>query len=286
MAFENYLSKLKTNKEFSQSLNNALKRAIPGSGTMLEGESDANIADFALLISGLLVAAATRGQANQLLNLYMNGKSFTLDTTTNILQDYNNMIAMDSIADAILKGLVATGIGALAALATGSIAIATASLAVGFFAGNVISSFAPDFFDGVFGSVVNVMWDEGKNKAAFVTNSLVENAFGDYWEDNDYMGYYVRINRPFEFKSFHEYEPFAFSFENKTFQFNLNRAQLEDKFGSKKQFEVLMSYLSKDDFSIQTLDKGKQEITHNFLSHEYTKDEIIKNLQQEQDNGR
>ncbi len=145
--------------------------------TLLPGE-DANYADYSLLVSGVVLAIATKN-SNLSMKSYeiaSNGKSIIIDGVTNqIVSDTNTV---KSFFRSFSSAGVATAVGFVA----GS---NPAGIAVGFFAGNAAGSWYVDsVFDPIFGASVGRAEGLAINdnvKVILFTNSTFENALASNW---------------------------------------------------------------------------------------------------------
>lgn len=273
---KSYLNKVDSNEAFSQLLEESIRRSLPDNGSIvLDGNANANIADFAGLITGLIASIATKGAGDDLLTLVVSGKSFSLDVSTNIINDHKNI---DSIADGVIGALTAVGVGVGIGILTAgfsTIGLVAGSVAVGFLAGNYIASFAPDFLDRLFGANVFPTYDIDSGHTIFSTNSLFDLAMEAAWNGNNMMKSYFDVNQNFEFISTHSFKPFQFEYASKTFTFNNLTLDSINNSTKNENFVELLKYLPKNGFNIKPKGATKEILVNkNFLSSEVSKQEV------------
>lgn len=239
-----YVERVNYNETFAAQVEEAVRRSLSESGsTLLDGESNVNIADFTRLVIGMMLEAATKASklapiAEKTYTLTSNGTSFAIDLTTNEIASHENI---DDIADGIVAALGAVGVAVLVGTFGTGIAVGVGLAAVGFFAGNYVGSWIPDIADKYLGSNVFFTYDINSGMTAMTTNSQFEYAIRDYWDYHDVgMAYYVNNNMPFKFTSTHSIHPFSFTFKENMFTFDKSSSEILVKNG---EFEELLKYL-------------------------------------------
>lgn len=275
---KSYLDRVNYNDTFAGQVEEAVRRSLSDSGSaLLDGESNANIGDYTRLVIGMMLGAATKASklepiVEETFTLTSNGTSFAIDLTTNEVESHENI---DDIADGIATALAAVGVAALVGTFGVGIAVGVGLAAVGFFAGNYIGSWVPDIADKYLGSTVFFSYDQETGMVAMTTNSLFEYAIRDYWDYNGVgMEYYVSHNMSFKFISDHSTQPFAFKFENNTFEFEESSSEL---LVQNSEFEELLKYLPAHPNDLKMVFSDKLDgyiLEANYFSKDMTKELI------------
>ena len=143
------------------------------------GNADANLLDWSIVISGVLLKIVEKNAAVQIeesaaktMNIFLNGKAFVIDAGTNYVSSTGSLKAAGRSIVTAIGGLFG---GLIAEAGATFIVGPVGGVAVGFGAGNVASTAIGNGWDYLFGPDVAVVTQMGENFHTFVTSGSLSN---------------------------------------------------------------------------------------------------------------
>jgi Ca2+-binding RTX toxin-like protein len=227
------------------------------------GSADANLADWAVLVAGVMFAAATKNPAfnTKTAQIYINGKSTVVDGATNYISASSG--DWKAFARAVTTAIVGTGVGfgtgVISEFAVGPVGGA----AVGFFAGNAASTQAGQYWDYLFGPDVNVLLSIDNSSAVIKSSGTLDNVLKHHWSNS---------NKQLSIKdianTYGEYTLTCTSGEgpvNYTYEKSANKYTYASG-GTKHNLEELLKYLAVGDLPTFFIRGEKHELIRNFMN--------------------